>query len=76
LNNRVIVTVGPHTTEIRDSRFEIPVHAPFLRPGAFLSQGVSTYSKAWEIGELGAFKPDGMEAVPGGPCGRHSAPLP
>ena len=44
--DRAIVTVVPHTTEIRQSPFEIPVKTAFLRPGAFLVQGVSTYPKA------------------------------
>ena len=40
--DRAIVTVVPHTTEIRQSPFEVPIKASFLRPGAFLVQGVST----------------------------------
>jgi mRNA interferase MazF len=62
-SDRAIVTVVPHTTEIRQSPFEIPVQAPFLRPGAFLVQGVSTYPKAWAIRKLGALRPDEMESV-------------
>lgn len=34
--DRALVTVVPHTTEVRTSRFEVPVQAAFLRPGAFL----------------------------------------
>jgi len=61
--DRAIVTVVPHTTEIRQSPFEISIHAPFLRPGAFLVQGVSTYPKAWAIRKLGALQPTQMQAV-------------
>jgi mRNA interferase MazF len=61
--DRAIVTVVPHTTEIRQSSFEIPVKASFLRPGAFLVQGVSTYPKAWAIRKLGTLRPDQMDAV-------------
>ncbi|MBS1827327.1 MAG: type II toxin-antitoxin system PemK/MazF family toxin [Acidobacteria bacterium] len=61
--DRAIVTVVPHTTEIRHSPFEIPVKAPFLRPGAFLVQGVSTYPKAWAIRKLGALPSIQMESV-------------
>ena len=64
--DRAIVTVVPHTTEIRQSPFEIPVKAPFLRPGAFLVQGVSTYPKAWAVRKLGALQPAQMEAVANG----------
>jgi mRNA interferase MazF len=62
-SDRAIVTVVPHTTEVRKSPFEISVKVPFLRPGAFLVQGVSTYPKAWAIRKLGAVKPDQMETV-------------
>jgi mRNA interferase MazF len=61
--DRAIVTVVPHTTEVRGTPFEISVKVPFLRPGAFLVQGVSTYPKAWAIRRLGTVKPDQMEVV-------------
>ena len=61
--DRAIVTVVPHTTELRQSPFEIPVQASFLRTGAFLVQGVSTYPKAWAIRKLGRLEPVQMEAV-------------
>ena len=34
-SDRSLVTVIPHTTAVRQSRFEIVVPARFLRPGAF-----------------------------------------
>ena len=61
--DRAILTVVPHTTEIRQSRFEIPIKVPFLKPGAFLVQGVSTYPKAWAIRKLGALQPQQIRAV-------------
>lgn len=61
--DRAIVTVVPHTTEIRQSPFEVPVKAPFLRPGAFLVQGVATYPKAWAIRKLGALQSVQMEPI-------------
>jgi mRNA interferase MazF len=51
--DRALVTVVPHTTELRGSPFEIPIPAPFLRQGAFLVQGMSTYPKAWAIRRIG-----------------------
>jgi mRNA interferase MazF len=51
--DRVLVAVVPHTTELRRSQFEIPVSVNFLRSGAFLVQGVSTYPTAWGIRTLG-----------------------
>ena len=61
--DRAIMTVVPHTTEIRLSPFEIPVKVAFLRLGAFLVQGVSTYPKAWAIRKLGSLQPSQMDAV-------------
>lgn len=61
--DRAIVTVVPHTTELRGSHYEVSVNVPFLQRGAFLVQGVSTYPKAWGIRKLGVVKPDQMEAV-------------
>ena len=64
--DRAIVTVVPHTTELRGSPHEVHVSAPFLQPGAFLVQGISTYPKAWAIRKLGTLKPDQMAAVMAG----------
>ena len=61
--DRATVTVVPHTTEVRQSPFEIPVQASFLRSGAFLVQGVATYPKAWAIRKLGVLQSVQMEAV-------------
>jgi mRNA interferase MazF len=61
--DRAIVTVVPHTTELRGSPFEVSVSTPFLRQGAFLVQGVSTYPKAWAIRKIGALNRDQMAAV-------------
>jgi mRNA interferase MazF len=41
-SDRSLVTVIPHTTAVRQSRFEIAVAARFLRPGAFDAQGIVT----------------------------------
>ena len=40
--DRDVITVIPHTTTLRGSRFEIPIPLPFLRPGAFLAQSPAT----------------------------------
>jgi mRNA interferase MazF len=64
--DRAIVTVVPHTTQLRGSPFEIALHAPFLRPGAFLVQGISTYPKAWAIRKIGALTRDQMAMVMAG----------
>ena len=61
--DRAIVTVVPHTTDLRQSPFEITIKTPFLRPGAFLVQGVSTYPKAWAIRKLGNLQPAQLQSV-------------
>jgi mRNA interferase MazF len=61
--DRALVTVIPHTTQLRGSPFEIAVHAPFLRQGAFLVQGVSTHPKAWAIRRIGVLTLDQMASV-------------
>jgi mRNA interferase MazF len=61
--DRAIVTVVPHTTQLRGSPFEISVRAPFLQPGAFLVQGISTHPKAWAIRKIGALTQNQVETV-------------
>lgn len=61
--DRALVTIVPHTTSLRGSQFEIPASVPFLKPGAFLVQGVSTYPHVRAIRKLGALKPDQFDAV-------------
>ena len=43
---RALLTVVPHTTSLRGTRFEIAVNAPFLRPGAFDCQAVGSFPLA------------------------------
>ena len=64
--DRAIVTVVPHTTQLRGSPFEISVRAPFLQQGAFLAQGITTHPKAWAIRKIGALTRDQMAAVMAG----------
>jgi mRNA interferase MazF len=33
--DRVLVTLVPHTTSVQSTRFEVAVKAPFLKAGAF-----------------------------------------
>jgi mRNA interferase MazF len=61
--DRAIVTVVPHTTQLRGFPFEISVRVPFLQPGAFVVQGISTYPKAWAIRRIGALTRDQMATV-------------
>ncbi len=55
--DRALVTVVPHTTALRGSEYEIAVDAPFLKSGAFVVQGVSTYPNVRALRKLGSLKP-------------------
>lgn len=61
--DRAIVTVVPHTTDLRGSEFEVAVPVPFLKAGAFLVQGVSTYPKAWAVRKLGTLTTGQLHSV-------------
>ena len=39
---RALVTLVPHTTKPRSSRFEVAIDVPFLRPGVFDGQSLVT----------------------------------
>ena len=40
--DRALVTLVPHTTALRGSRFEVPLPVRFLRPGGFDAQSLVT----------------------------------
>jgi mRNA interferase MazF len=61
--DRALVTVVPHTTQLRGSAYEASIKAPFLKPGAFLVQGVSTYPTAWAIRKLGVLRKEQFDDV-------------
>jgi mRNA interferase MazF len=61
--DRALVTIVPHTTSLRGSQFEITASVPFLKPGAFLVQGISTYPHVRAIRKLGVLKPDQFDLV-------------
>ncbi len=64
--DRAVVTVVPHSTQLRGSPIEISVRVPFLQPGAFLVQGISTQPKPWAIRKIGVLTPDQMAPVTAG----------
>ncbi|MDQ2900788.1 MAG: type II toxin-antitoxin system PemK/MazF family toxin [Acidobacteriota bacterium] len=51
--DRALITVVPHTTNLRGSPFEIATRVPFLKPGAFLAQGVTTFPTVKALHRLG-----------------------
>ena len=56
-SDRALVTLVPHTTSTRGSRFEATVMAPFLKTGAFDAQSlvtIPTVKLLRRLGVLGA----------------------
>lgn len=51
--DRALVTLVPHTTSARQSRFEASVSVPFLRSGVFDAQNLITIPHAKLIRSLG-----------------------
>lgn len=51
--DRALVTIVPHTTSLRGSRFEAAVSVPFLRTGVFDAQNLMTIPHAKLIRSLG-----------------------
>jgi mRNA interferase MazF len=64
--DRSLVTLVPHTTSIRGSRFELSVPKSFLKEGAFDAQGIVTVPiprLIRKLGELTASELEPLEEV-------------
>ena len=61
--DRDLITVVPHTTTLRASRFEIAVPLPFLRPGAFLAQNPATVPSPPSLKLLGGVRAEDLAAT-------------
>jgi mRNA interferase MazF len=61
--DRSLITVVPHTTSLRGSAFEVSVPVSFLKPGAFLVQGVTTFPAVRAVHRLGALQPGAFDKV-------------
>jgi mRNA interferase MazF len=62
-SDRALVTLVPHTTSPRQSRFEASVPVPFLRPGVFDAQNLITIPHAKLIRSLGVLGSAQMAVV-------------
>src|SRR5215469_17030772 len=60
---RALITVVPHTTTLRGSAFEVAVGTSFLKPGAFLVQGVTTFPSIRALHRLGILSSVAFDAV-------------
>ena len=61
--DRALVTIVPHTTSARGSRFEAAVSVPFLRAGVFDAQNLVTVPHAKLIRNLGKLSPAQLAVV-------------
>lgn len=61
--DRVLVTLVPHTTTLQGTRFEVVVPKPFLLPGAFNVQSLLTVPQVKLLRHLGDLLPAELAAV-------------
>ena len=61
--DRSLITVVPHTTSLRGSPFEIAVRVSFLKAGAFLVQGVTTFPTVRALHRIGALDSEAFGKV-------------
>jgi mRNA interferase MazF len=62
--DRVLVTLVPHTTSVQRTRFEVSIQARFLQAGGvFDAQQVITVPQAKLVRKLGALSADQMALV-------------
>jgi len=60
---RSLITLIPHTTAVRDSRFEAAVNVRALRPGAFDAQGIVTVPTVRLVRPITTLTTDQMQTV-------------
>ena len=61
--DRALVTLVPHTTSLRGSRFEVPTKLPFLKPGGFDAQGLVTVPFVRLVRPIGQLRGQDLTAV-------------
>jgi len=66
--DRALVTVVPHTTSLRGTRYEVSVPTSFLRAGGFDAQGIVTVPTVRLMRPLGTLSSDQLQAVVTGVC--------
>ena len=64
--DRMLVTLVPHTTSVRGTRFEVGIPKKFLKTGAFDAQGLITVAPPRLIRRLGRLERSEMELVEAG----------
>ncbi len=62
-SDRALVTLVPHTTSVRGTRFEVPLQSKFLKPGVFDVQNLITIPHAKLIRMLGVLVSSEMALI-------------
>lgn len=63
LQDRALIALVPHTTSVRQTRFEVTVPKRFLKQGAFDPQGIVTVSDSRLIRKLGTLSTAELSSV-------------
>ena len=66
--DRSLVTLVPHTTSVRGSRFEVAMPVQFLKPSAFDAQGLVTVPVAYLIHKVGVLPATQIHLVESAVC--------
>ena len=61
--DRALVTLVPHTTSARGSRFEVSLKARFLKEGAFDAQNLVTIPHAKLVRKLGTLSANELASI-------------
>lgn len=61
--DRALVSIVPHTTSTRGSRFEVSVKARFLKTGAFDAQNLVTVPNVRFVRRLGTLSDAALDSV-------------
>ena len=61
--DRVLVSLVPHTTSVQGTRFEVAVPKRFLKTGVFDAQGLATVARARLLRRLGKLQQREMGSV-------------
>jgi mRNA interferase MazF len=63
MEDRALITLIPHTTSPRGSRFEVEIKTRFLKPGVFDTQNLITIPHAKLIRKLGELNPEQLSEI-------------
>lgn len=62
-NDRALVTIVPHSTQSRNSDFEVRLDLKFLRPGVFVTQNLTSIPVVKFLKKLGDMPQNNMRLV-------------